>query len=121
MRIRRGGYRYCPYCRKIVETRVLPEGYRQQVFRNVLSKGEKRSAAWTGKEEEGVDMNGSLTRFQKRFWVMRSVVRVPGLVGNEGGKRRARDAGEGRCSGWTGKTNSRRKTFQASQRLRQRR
>jgi hypothetical protein len=41
MRIRRGGYRYCPFCREIVETRVLPEGYRQQVYRDVPVKRRK--------------------------------------------------------------------------------
>lgn len=33
-----GGKRYCPYCRKIVETRVLPEGYSQERYGNTPSK-----------------------------------------------------------------------------------
>ena len=41
MRIRRGGYRYCPFCKEIVETRVLPEGYRQLVYRGVPVKRRK--------------------------------------------------------------------------------
>ena len=38
MDIRRGGRRYCPYCKKVVETRVLPTGYSQVEFGGILAK-----------------------------------------------------------------------------------
>ena len=38
MDTRRGGHRYCPNCKKVVETRVLLEGYCQTEFRGVLAK-----------------------------------------------------------------------------------
>jgi hypothetical protein len=41
MDIRRGGKRYCPHCEKVVETRVLPEGYKQIDYRGVLAKRRK--------------------------------------------------------------------------------
>jgi hypothetical protein len=50
MHIRRGGYRYCPYCREIVETRVLPGGYRQMVYRGVPVK---RRKSICGMDREG--------------------------------------------------------------------
>ena len=61
-----------------------------------LSKDEKQSAAWTGKEEGDVDEPGSLTRFRRLCWGMLSMVLIPDLVENEGGRGKARDAGEGR-------------------------
>ena len=41
MHIRRGGYRCCPFCREIVETRVLPVGYRHVKYRGVPFKRRK--------------------------------------------------------------------------------
>ena len=38
---RRGGYRYCPNCKQIVETRVLLEGYGQVPYQGVLAKRRK--------------------------------------------------------------------------------
>ena len=50
MRIRKGGHRYCPFCRKIVETRVLPGGYGQLVYREVPVK---RRKSICGMDREG--------------------------------------------------------------------
>jgi hypothetical protein len=36
-----GGHRYCPNCKRIVETRVLAEGYAQVLYRGVLVKRRK--------------------------------------------------------------------------------
>jgi hypothetical protein len=36
--INRGGRRYCPVCKQIVETRVLPGGYRQVPMGEILLK-----------------------------------------------------------------------------------
>ena len=36
--INRGGRRFCPICKKIVETRVLPGGYRQVPMGDILLK-----------------------------------------------------------------------------------
>ena len=33
-----GGYRYCPNCERIVETRVLSKGYSQAEFRGIPAK-----------------------------------------------------------------------------------
>jgi hypothetical protein len=38
MDTRKGGHRYCPSCKKIVETRVLLEGYCQTDFHGVPAK-----------------------------------------------------------------------------------
>jgi len=38
MDIRRGGHRYCPNCKQIVETRVLLEGYCQAEFHGIPAK-----------------------------------------------------------------------------------
>ena len=38
MDIRRGGHRFCPNCQKIVETRVLLEGYCQTDFHGIPAK-----------------------------------------------------------------------------------
>jgi hypothetical protein len=38
---RRGGYRECPRCKQIVETRVLLEGYAQIPYQGVLAKRRK--------------------------------------------------------------------------------
>ncbi len=38
MDTRRGGHRYCPKCKKVVETRVLLEGYCQTDFQGIPAK-----------------------------------------------------------------------------------
>jgi len=38
MDTRKGGHRYCPSCKKIVETRVLLEGYSQTEFHGIPAK-----------------------------------------------------------------------------------
>jgi len=38
MDTRKGGHRYCPNCKKIVETRVLLEGYSQTEFHGIPAK-----------------------------------------------------------------------------------
>jgi len=38
MDTRRGGHRYCPSCKKIVETRVLLEGYSQTEVHGIPAK-----------------------------------------------------------------------------------
>ncbi len=38
MDTRKGGYRYCPSCKKVVETRVLLEGYSQEEFHGIPAK-----------------------------------------------------------------------------------
>jgi hypothetical protein len=38
MDTRRGGHRYCPSCKKIVETRVLLEGYSQTEIHGISAK-----------------------------------------------------------------------------------
>ena len=38
MNTRKGGHRYCPTCKKVVETRVLLEGYRQVEIQGILAK-----------------------------------------------------------------------------------
>ena len=50
MRPRKGGHRYCPFCKEIVETRVLPGGYRQLVYRGVPVK---RRKSICGMDREG--------------------------------------------------------------------
>ena len=38
MDTRKGGHRYCPSCKKIVETRFLLEGYSQTQFHGIPAK-----------------------------------------------------------------------------------
>ena len=38
MDTRKGGHRYCPNCRKVVETRVLLEGYCQTEIHGIPAK-----------------------------------------------------------------------------------
>jgi len=38
MDTRKGGHRYCPTCKEVMETRVLLEGYRQTDFHGILAK-----------------------------------------------------------------------------------
>ncbi len=38
MDTRKGGHRYCPNCKKVVETRVLLEGYCQTEVHGTLAK-----------------------------------------------------------------------------------
>ncbi len=38
MDTRKGGHRYCPKCKRVVETRVLLEGYCQTEVNGVLAK-----------------------------------------------------------------------------------
>lgn len=45
-----GGHRYCPNCKRIVETRVLPGGYSDTVFRNIPAK---RRQIICGTDEQG--------------------------------------------------------------------
>jgi hypothetical protein len=46
-----GGHKYCPNCKIITETRVLPEGYGQIVFRGVPVK---RRKIICGKRKDGL-------------------------------------------------------------------
>jgi hypothetical protein len=57
MDTRRGGHRYCPSCKKIVEKRVLPEGYSHEEFHGFPAK--KRQII-CGTDAEG--SNGCGTR-----------------------------------------------------------
>ncbi len=50
MDVRHGGHRYCPNCKRIVETRVLLDGYRQVPIHGVLAK---RRQVICGKDEKG--------------------------------------------------------------------
>ena len=50
MGIRRGGHRYCPKCKKVVETRVLLEGYCQTDFHGIPAK---RRQVICAKDPEG--------------------------------------------------------------------
>ena len=56
MDTRKGGHRYCPSCKKIVETRVLLEGYSQTLVHGVLAK---RRQVICGKDDEGKDGCGT--------------------------------------------------------------
>jgi hypothetical protein len=58
MDTRKGGQRYCPSCKKIVETRVLLEGYSQTEFHGIPAK--KRQII-CGTDAEG--SNGCGTRW----------------------------------------------------------
>jgi hypothetical protein len=58
MDTRKGGHRYCPNCKKVVETRVLLEGYCQTDFRGIPAK--KRQIIF-GTDAEG--LNGCGTRW----------------------------------------------------------
>jgi hypothetical protein len=55
---RKGGHRYCPNCKKIVETRVLLEGYSQVEFHGILAK---RRQVICGTDAQG--SNGCGTRW----------------------------------------------------------
>ena len=50
MDTRKGGHRYCPNCKRVVETRVLLEGYRQVEVHGILAK--KRQVI-CGKDRQG--------------------------------------------------------------------
>ena len=50
MDTRKGGHRYCPNCKKVVETRVLLEGYCQTDFPGVPAK---RRQVVCGTDAEG--------------------------------------------------------------------
>lgn len=52
MKIEMCGMRYCPNCKKVLETRVTPEGYKQVVFRGVPVK---RRKIVCGKNRDGLD------------------------------------------------------------------
>ena len=41
MEVRRGGRKFCPGCKSITETRVLPEGYSQVLYHGVPVKRRK--------------------------------------------------------------------------------
>jgi hypothetical protein len=45
-----GTQKYCPICREITETHVLPEGYRQMTYRGVPVK--RRKLVW-GRNRQG--------------------------------------------------------------------
>ena len=53
-----GGHRYCPNCKRIVETRVMPGGYSQTQFRSIQAK---RRQVICGTEEKG--SNGCGTKW----------------------------------------------------------
>jgi len=58
MGTRKGGHRFCPNCKKFVETRVLLEGYSQVPVGNLLAK---RRQIVCGTEEKG--SNGCGTKW----------------------------------------------------------
>jgi hypothetical protein len=76
MDTRKGGHRYCPNCKKVVETRVLLEGYRQTEVHGTLAK--KRQVI-CGTDAEG--SNGCGTR-RFRLEVLEDL--VLGLGGGRG-------------------------------------
>jgi hypothetical protein len=58
MEKRKGGNRYCPRCKKIVETRVLVEGYSQAEVHGIPAK---RRQGICGTDDQG--SNGCGTRW----------------------------------------------------------
>ncbi len=58
MDTRKGGHRFCPNCKKIVETRVLLEGYSQVEIFGILAK---RRQVICGTDPEG--SNGCGTKW----------------------------------------------------------
>ena len=58
MDTRKGGRRFCPNCKKVVETRVLLEGYSQVPLGDVLAK---RRQVICGTDEKG--SNGCGTKW----------------------------------------------------------
>lgn len=58
MALGEGGHRYCPNCKRIVETRVMPGGYSQVIFRGLPAK---RREVICGTNAQG--LNGCGTRW----------------------------------------------------------
>ena len=75
MDARKGGNRFCPNCKKIVETRVLLEGYSQTEFHGILAK---RRQIICGTDAEG--SNGCGTK-----WFTLEILEDQGL--GKAGKR----------------------------------
>jgi hypothetical protein len=73
---RKGGQRYCPSCKKIVETRVLLEGYSQSEFHGIPAK--KRQIIC------GVDAQGSKGCGIKWFTLEILEEKVLGKAGKRG-------------------------------------
>jgi len=53
MDTRKGGHRFCPNCKKIVETRVLLEGYCQTDFHGIPAKKRQVICATNSKGSGG--------------------------------------------------------------------
>jgi hypothetical protein len=63
MDTRKGGHRYCPNCKKVVETRVLLEGYCQTEVHGTLVNA-RSFAEQTLKVQAGAGQNG----LRWRYW-----------------------------------------------------
>ena len=53
MDTRKGGHRYCPNCKRVVETRVLLEGYCQTEIHGTLAKRRQFICGTDGKGSNG--------------------------------------------------------------------
>jgi hypothetical protein len=76
MDARKGGHRYCPSCKKIVETRVLLEGYSQTEVQGIPAK--KRQIIC------GIDAQGSKGCGTKWFTLEILEEKVLGKAGKRG-------------------------------------
>jgi hypothetical protein len=76
MDTRKGGHRYCPNCKRVVETTVLLEGYRQTEVLGTLAK--KRQVIC------GTDAEGSGGCGTKWFTLEIPEDLVPGAAGKRG-------------------------------------
>jgi hypothetical protein len=56
MNTRKGGHRYCPNCKKVVETRVLLEGYCQTDFHGIPAKKRQIICGTDAKGSNGCGM-----------------------------------------------------------------
>jgi len=78
-----GGHKYCPNCGEINETRVLPGGYRQMMYRGVPVKRRKVICA---KDREG---RGGCGRTWFTYEIVETVLgdAFSGADSGSGGKR----------------------------------
>jgi hypothetical protein len=53
MDTRKGGHRYCPNCKKVVETRVLLDGYCQADFHGIPAKKRQIICGTDGRGSNG--------------------------------------------------------------------
>jgi len=83
MDTRKGGHRYCPNCKKIMQTRVLLEGYSQTEFHGIPVK--KRQIIC------GTDAEGSNGCGTKWFTLEILEDQVLGKAGKKSGSSESRD------------------------------